>query len=179
MVATSGDRLIAEETAQALVQALFPLASLITPNLDEAGWLIQQTLSTTEAMQAAAQRLQAMGRPMCWFKAGICRAMRWSMCCSCKTVAPGSWPARVLLPTTATARVAPCRRPLRRIWPRGLPCPRRCKPGATQHLGGHCRRCPRLHRARPGAAEPWLCPVCATGLRIKRTGRRLDRVAHG
>lgn len=39
MVATSGDRLIAEETAQALVQALFPLASLITPNLDEAGWL--------------------------------------------------------------------------------------------------------------------------------------------
>ncbi len=70
MVATSGDRLIAEETAQALVQALFPLASLITPNLDEAGWLIQQTLSTTEAMQAAAQRLQAMGAANVLIKGG-------------------------------------------------------------------------------------------------------------
>ena len=70
MVATSGDRLIAEETAQALVQALFPLASLITPNLDEAGWLIQQTLNTTEAMQAAAQQLQAMGAANVLVKGG-------------------------------------------------------------------------------------------------------------
>ena len=70
MVATSGDRLIAEETAQALVQALFPLASLITPNLDEAGWLIQQTLSTTEAMQAAARQLQAMGAANVLVKGG-------------------------------------------------------------------------------------------------------------
>src|SRR5574344_3032640 len=42
MVATSGDRLIAQETADALVRELFPLASVITPNLDEAGWLINQ-----------------------------------------------------------------------------------------------------------------------------------------
>src|SRR3989344_1354790 len=37
MVATSGDRLIASETVSVLVQELFPLAEVITPNLDEAG----------------------------------------------------------------------------------------------------------------------------------------------
>src|SRR6218665_1233622 len=36
MVATSGDRLIAEETVSVLVKELFPLATVVTPNLDEA-----------------------------------------------------------------------------------------------------------------------------------------------
>ncbi|AXF85579.1 Hydroxymethylpyrimidine/phosphomethylpyrimidine kinase [Ephemeroptericola cinctiostellae] len=40
MVATSGDRLIAEETIAVLMDELFPLATVITPNLDEVALLL-------------------------------------------------------------------------------------------------------------------------------------------
>lgn len=70
MVATSGDRLIAEETAQALVQELFPLATLVTPNLDEAGWLTGTTVATIEAMLTAAQQLQELGAANVLLKGG-------------------------------------------------------------------------------------------------------------
>nr|MBA3626022.1 hydroxymethylpyrimidine/phosphomethylpyrimidine kinase [Methylibium sp.] len=40
MVATSGDRLMAPETVEVLVRELFPLASVVTPNLDEAALLL-------------------------------------------------------------------------------------------------------------------------------------------
>lgn len=70
MVATSGDRLIAEETAQALVQALFPLATIITPNLDEAAWLTGQDIRTQAAMHAAAAQLQGLGAAHVLVKGG-------------------------------------------------------------------------------------------------------------
>ncbi len=70
MVATSGDRLIAEETAQALVQALFPLATIITPNLDEAAWLTGQDIRTQAAMHAAAAQLQGLGAANVLVKGG-------------------------------------------------------------------------------------------------------------
>ena len=70
MVATSGDKLVAEHTAEALVRELFPLASVITPNLDEAGWLIGSTIPGVEAMQAAAQDLLAMGAQRVLLKGG-------------------------------------------------------------------------------------------------------------
>lgn len=61
MVATSGDRLIAEETVAVLVRELFPRAAVITPNLDEAGWLLGHAISSAEALPAAAAGLRAMG----------------------------------------------------------------------------------------------------------------------
>lgn len=82
MVATSGDRLIAQETADVLVQELFPLASVITPNLDEAGWLIGHTLTTTEAMASAAQTLLDKGARSVLLKGGHL---------------PGHWVADLLL----------------------------------------------------------------------------------
>ena len=45
MVATSGDRLIAEETIAVLVSELFPRVQLLTPNLDEAALLLGRPLS--------------------------------------------------------------------------------------------------------------------------------------
>ena len=56
MVATSGDRLIASETVSVLVQELFPLAEVITPNLDEAGWLLGRSLQDADAPQAAIDK---------------------------------------------------------------------------------------------------------------------------
>lgn len=41
MVATSGDRLLEEAAHKSLVNALFPLATLITPNIPEASILVR------------------------------------------------------------------------------------------------------------------------------------------
>ena len=70
MVATSGDRLIAEETVSVLVQALFPLATVVTPNLDEAALLIGRSLRSSEDLEAAAQELLALGAPSVLLKGG-------------------------------------------------------------------------------------------------------------
>jgi hydroxymethylpyrimidine/phosphomethylpyrimidine kinase len=70
MVATSGDRLIAQETVGVLVQELFPLAQVVTPNLDEAGWLLDRSLVAADALEAAAQDLLALGAQAVLLKGG-------------------------------------------------------------------------------------------------------------
>ena len=70
MVATSGDRLIAEETVQVLVRELFPRATLITPNLDEAALLVGHPIHRAEALDQEAQRLIDMGAHAVLLKGG-------------------------------------------------------------------------------------------------------------
>lgn len=70
MVATSGDRLIAEETVAELVRQLFPRASLITPNLDEAQWLLQRPIKLASDLPQAAQDLLDLGSPAVLLKGG-------------------------------------------------------------------------------------------------------------
>lgn len=70
MVATSGDRLIAEETVSVLVQELFPLATVITPNLDEAELLLGHTIGGIPALEGAARELQALGAQGVLLKGG-------------------------------------------------------------------------------------------------------------
>lgn len=62
MVATSGDRLLAAEAVDALKTLLFPLASLITPNLPEAAALLNQPVASNEAgVERQGKQLLAMG----------------------------------------------------------------------------------------------------------------------
>ena len=63
MVATSGDRLMAAETVHVLVHELFPLASVITPNLDEAALLLDRAIDGADALDAAATALLALRAP--------------------------------------------------------------------------------------------------------------------
>ena len=70
MVATSGDRLIAQETVQVLVRKLFPLASVITPNLDEAALLLGRLVGGVEELDQAAHDLLAMGAQAVLLKGG-------------------------------------------------------------------------------------------------------------
>ncbi|MEG0447672.1 MAG: bifunctional hydroxymethylpyrimidine kinase/phosphomethylpyrimidine kinase, partial [Comamonas sp.] len=70
MVATSGDRLIAPETAQVLVREIFPLASVITPNLDEAAMLLGRGIGGIDDLDAAVADLLAMGAPAVLLKGG-------------------------------------------------------------------------------------------------------------
>ena len=70
MVATSGDRLIAQETVGVLVQELFPLAEVITPNLDEAGWLLGRKIEGADALQGAVDDLLSLGARAALLKGG-------------------------------------------------------------------------------------------------------------
>jgi hydroxymethylpyrimidine/phosphomethylpyrimidine kinase len=60
MVASSGSRLLLEDAAETLVKQLFPLATVVTPNLPEAQAL---TRMATDDRAALAERLAAMGAP--------------------------------------------------------------------------------------------------------------------
>lgn len=70
MVATSGDRLIAQETVQVLVRELFPRAAVITPNLDEAALLLGRDIHSVEDLDQAACDLLAMGAQAVLLKGG-------------------------------------------------------------------------------------------------------------
>jgi len=70
MVATSGDRLIAEETVAVLVRELFPLVAVITPNLDEAEWLLGHAIADASALEPAARELLTLGAPSVLLKGG-------------------------------------------------------------------------------------------------------------
>ncbi|EKB48691.1 bifunctional hydroxymethylpyrimidine kinase/phosphomethylpyrimidine kinase [Cecembia lonarensis] len=60
MVATSGDRLIADGTVALLKEKLFPLSSLITPNLDEAAVLTGYKVDTVDKMNQAGKAIMDM-----------------------------------------------------------------------------------------------------------------------
>jgi hydroxymethylpyrimidine/phosphomethylpyrimidine kinase len=70
MVATSGDRLIAEETVAGLVRELFPRATVITPNLDEAALLVGHPIDGVDALEPAARELLALGARAVLLKGG-------------------------------------------------------------------------------------------------------------
>jgi len=70
MVATSGDRLLSIEAIAILKERLLPLATLFTPNLDEAAALLGRRVESADDMADAALALASeIGRP-CLLKGG-------------------------------------------------------------------------------------------------------------
>ncbi|MBD2840785.1 bifunctional hydroxymethylpyrimidine kinase/phosphomethylpyrimidine kinase [Erythrobacter rubeus] len=57
MISTSGATLIAPDAIKAMREKLFPLATLITPNLPELGHLLERNLTDTTQMADAAEEL--------------------------------------------------------------------------------------------------------------------------
>jgi hydroxymethylpyrimidine/phosphomethylpyrimidine kinase len=74
MVAKSGDALLAKAAVGALREALVPIALVITPNLPEAGVLLESRgPETVKEMTRAAERLHALmgsGERWVWLKGG-------------------------------------------------------------------------------------------------------------
>ncbi|WP_280553530.1 bifunctional hydroxymethylpyrimidine kinase/phosphomethylpyrimidine kinase [Halomonas sp. 25-S5] len=71
MVAKSGDRLLAPDAVTVLRDTLIPLCTLITPNLPEAGDLLQQSEpKSTQEMRLALEPLQALGADWVLLKGG-------------------------------------------------------------------------------------------------------------
>ena len=60
MVSTSGRKLMTEDTVRTIQAELFPLCSLITPNLGEASLLLSNPVTDIEEMKLAACELSSM-----------------------------------------------------------------------------------------------------------------------
>ncbi|MBV8326202.1 bifunctional hydroxymethylpyrimidine kinase/phosphomethylpyrimidine kinase [Chryseobacterium sp.] len=61
MVATSGHRLIENETITAITEKLFPIADIITPNMDEAAILADMKVETLEDLYTAGKKIKKSG----------------------------------------------------------------------------------------------------------------------
>lgn len=71
MIATSGDRLLAEDAIDKFITRLLPLATLVTPNLHEAAALLNEPLALTlDAMKAQAKKILALGAKAVLVKGG-------------------------------------------------------------------------------------------------------------
>lgn len=70
MVSTGGDELVSEEATRIMVDELFPLATVITPNLDEASILTGRRIRNVQEMKAAAPLLLEAGCGAALIKGG-------------------------------------------------------------------------------------------------------------
>lgn len=70
MVATSGAPLLEAEAEKAVVRELFPLATLVTPNLPEARRLTGEDGSSRKSIRAAADAIRHMGAKAALIKGG-------------------------------------------------------------------------------------------------------------
>jgi len=70
MVASSGDRLLAVAAERTIARRLIPLATLVTPNVDEARILAEQEIRTPEEMERAGLALVRQGAQVVLVKGG-------------------------------------------------------------------------------------------------------------
>jgi len=70
MIASTGDPLLVEGALAAISQRLLPLATVITPNLPEAGILLGRPVLTAEEQEEAAQELAEKYATICYLKGG-------------------------------------------------------------------------------------------------------------
>src|SRR3989304_4667016 len=70
MIAKSGDALLQPAARAALVEAVLPLADVVTPNLHEAGALAEIPVATEADMEEAARRILKLGPKSVLVKGG-------------------------------------------------------------------------------------------------------------
>lgn len=73
MVTRSGDKLLEDDAVQALKEDLFPMATIITPNLAEAGVLLGRVVEDHAQMAEACADLAALGCDRVFLKGGALR----------------------------------------------------------------------------------------------------------
>jgi len=70
MVATSGDRLLDRDAERSIAERLVPLATVVTPNLDEARILVERDLRTPQDLEDAGRTLVRLGAKAALVKGG-------------------------------------------------------------------------------------------------------------
>ena len=121
LVSTSGTRLLAVEAQAALVAELFPLARVVTPNLDEAAALAGREVRDLRQMREAARTLHGMGAEWVLVKGG-----------HLETKPVDVLPGRVLVSDTETCPFTPSCSP---------PVPRPAMGRSRRSRSSCCRRC--------------------------------------
>ena len=76
MVSTSGSQLLKPAAVKALCAQLLPLASVVTPNLDEAEILVGEKLRSVPDLRAAARELHQRFGCAALVKGGHLRGLR-------------------------------------------------------------------------------------------------------
>ncbi|SHJ00775.1 bifunctional hydroxymethylpyrimidine kinase/phosphomethylpyrimidine kinase [Pseudozobellia thermophila] len=76
MVATSGDKLIEDDTIATIVEKLIPLADVITPNLDEASILAEMQIESVDDMYVAGEQIKKRGARSLLLKGGHLKTER-------------------------------------------------------------------------------------------------------
>ncbi|MGJ1430152.1 bifunctional hydroxymethylpyrimidine kinase/phosphomethylpyrimidine kinase [Sphingobacterium spiritivorum] len=70
MVATSGHKLIEDSTIRTLVEQLFPITTVLTPNMDEAAILAEMDVKTLDDMYIAGEKILKLGCQSVLLKGG-------------------------------------------------------------------------------------------------------------
>ncbi len=70
MISTSGSKLLSDEARDVLINRLFPLGTIITPNIPEAEVLSRQCIKTKEDMEKAAEQIAGITKSAVLVKGG-------------------------------------------------------------------------------------------------------------
>lgn len=70
MISSSGRKLMSDEAIETIRTELFPLCTLITPNIDEAAFLLQRPICSVGDMETAASQLLCYGSQAVLLKGG-------------------------------------------------------------------------------------------------------------
>jgi hydroxymethylpyrimidine/phosphomethylpyrimidine kinase len=70
MVASTGDPLLVDDALEAISSRLMPLATVMTPNLPEAGILLGREVANSADQKSAAQELSSKYGAACYLKGG-------------------------------------------------------------------------------------------------------------
>ena len=120
-----GDPLLHPSALNALRTELFPIATLVTPNLDEVRLITDIDVVDADSQRDAARALHALGPQWALVKGGHLRSSTTApTCCSTAPTSTSSTPS-ASPPATTTARATPW--PPRRLarWRTAIRCPMR------------------------------------------------------
>ncbi len=70
MVSTSGHKLINDDTIQFIKELLFPISTVITPNLDEVSVLVNEKVSSLKSMEEVSEKVLSLGCKAALLKGG-------------------------------------------------------------------------------------------------------------
>lgn len=95
LVSTSGRRLLSEEGVEAMKERLFPLATLVTPNIPEAMVLSGETIESVEDMKRVSERLSKRYGTSFLIKGGhLSGELMTDVLYDCRTGLHSEYPAR-------------------------------------------------------------------------------------
>ncbi len=134
-----GDPLLAPSALDSLRGQLFPLATLLTPNLDEARLLVDIEVVDAESQRAAAKALHALGPQWVLVKGGHLRSSDAAATCSMTASAATSSTRSDYPPAMTMAVVTRWRPRSPPRWRTASPCPTRWTSG-SDGLPNACAR---------------------------------------